>query len=197
MKVLTGGTSAELRDPAAAAWDKAERTTIALGPAPLESQPTAYIRNAWADRSYGTTSEADVALATDGDEFFVRLEWADDPTANTEFSDAAGAIFPDADGAPVATMGDEDLAARIWYWEDGRPAPLNLISNGPGVVEKQDNGALKATATSDGSRWSAVISGPKDAAQAAKIGFVVWNGSNEERAGLGAVSSEWATVEFS
>lgn len=197
MKVLAGEASAELRDPASAAWKKAERTTIALGPAPLDSQPTAYIRNAWADRSYGTTSEADVALATDGDELFVRLEWADDATDNTEFSDAAGAVFPDSEGAPVETMGNEDLATRIWYWEEGRPAPLNLISNGPGVVEKQDNSALKASASSDGGRWSAVISGPKAAAGAAKIGVVVWNGSNEERAGLGAVSSEWATIEFS
>ena len=92
MKVakLTGA----LADPAAAAWQSVENVRVSLAPGALEAQPTEYIREAWRDRDYGQTAEAQVKAASDGDRLYLRVEWADDPVPNHEFQDAVSAIFP-------------------------------------------------------------------------------------------------------
>ena len=81
MKVakLTGA----LADPAAAAWQSVENVRVSLAPVALEAQPTEYIREAWRDRDYGQTAEAQVKAASDGDRLYLRVEWADDPSRTT------------------------------------------------------------------------------------------------------------------
>ncbi|MBK6318490.1 MAG: hypothetical protein IPI33_04475 [Dehalococcoidia bacterium] len=194
MKVakLTGA----LADPAAAAWQSVENVRVSLAPVALEAQPTEYIREAWRDRDYGQTAEAQVKAASDGDRLYLRVEWADDPVPNHEFQDAVSAIFPTNGSGVLATMGDAEKPLALWFWEQGRPGPLRLISSGPGVVTKDATANLGANGVLANGRWSVVLSGPADVAQKRKVALAVWNGSRDERAGLAAVSQEWLPLEM-
>ena len=194
MKVakLTGA----LADPAAAAWQSVENVRVSLAPVALEAQPTEYIREAWRDRDYGQTAEAQVKAASDGDRLYLRVEWADDPVPNHEFQDAVSAIFPTNGSGVLATMGDAEKPLALWFWEQGRPGPLRLISSGPGVVTKDATANLGANGVLANGRWSVVLSGPADVARKRKVALAVWNGSRDERAGLAAVSQEWLPLEM-
>ncbi|MCZ7665695.1 MAG: hypothetical protein M5U22_23405, partial [Thermoleophilia bacterium] len=168
---------------------------IPLAPVALEVQPTEYIREAWKDRDYGQTARAAVKAASDGDRLYIRVEWADDPKPNREFQDAVSAIFPTNGSGVLATLGDDEKPLALWFWENGRPGPLNLVSHGPGVFRKEDAGGLGAAGVLADGRWSVVLSGPAGISARGKVALAVWNGSNDERAGLAAVSREWLPLE--
>ncbi len=188
--------SEPLADPAAAAWQAVECVGVSLAPVALQVQPTAYIREAWIDRDYGQTARAEVRAASDGDRLYLRVEWADDPAPNREFQDAVSAIFPTNGSGVLATMGDKEKPLALWFWEHGRQGALRLISTGPGVVRKDPEAELGATGVLADGRWSVVLSGPAAIAEKQKVALAVWNGSNEERAGLAAVSREWLPLEL-
>lgn len=181
-----------LGSPVAAAWGSVGKEDVALGAIPLASQPTAYIREAWANKAYATTKSAKVSAATDGNRLYVRLEWADDAKANGEFPDAAAVVLGDGD---VATLGSREKAVDLWYWQNGRPEALSVQSAGPGVFKRHAIEGVNASAALEGGRWAVVLSGPATAAASGKLGVAVWNGTNEERAGLGAVSQGWLALE--
>lgn len=186
MNVTKVDPGADLSSPGAQAWAGAAKETVKLSPVPRAAQPNAYIRTKWAAQPYGTTAEAAVAVASNGQEVFVRIEWADDAQPNGEFADAAAVVVGDG-GAPVATLGDRANPVALWYWEDGRGA-MALASHGPGVFTREDAAVQAAAELVDG-RWAVVLSGPAGAAK--QIGVAVWNGSNEERSGLAAVTPAW------
>ncbi|MFQ5380416.1 MAG: ethylbenzene dehydrogenase-related protein [Dehalococcoidia bacterium] len=194
MKVAKLAAGAGLEDPAGAGWKDVAGETVGLSPVPLEEQPNAYIQETWKDRPYGQTAEAKVAAASDGERLYVRLEWKDDGAPNGEFHDAAGAMFPRSGGGAVRSMGSSDSPVGMWFWEDGRSEALEIESSGPGVFKRQPGDVSGAGALSDGV-WSVVLSGPVNVASAGGLGVAVWNGSNEERAGLAAVSREWISLE--
>jgi DMSO reductase family type II enzyme heme b subunit len=195
---------AEALAPDDPAWNAAEAVRVPLVPVPVDAQPNAYIRAAWHDRSYGATPSASVAVATHGDRLFVRLEWDGSGPVAGEFPDACAVLFPAGDGpdTPV-TMGDHASPVEVWQWRDrlpvqeAIPAVRHLVSTGPGMFRPGAADAdLAAAATVDGTRWSVVLAGPRSALGApARVAVAVWNGANEERAGIGAVSDEWAAVQ--
>jgi DMSO reductase family type II enzyme heme b subunit len=196
MKVARVDGQQGFADPACAGWQAVDAEQVSLAPVALEAQPTDYIRETWKDRDYGQTARARLAAASDGDRLYLRVEWADDERPNGEFQDAVSAVFPTNGSGVLATLGDADKPLALWFWEHGRPAPLRLISSGPGVVRKDEDGQLGASGVlSDGS-WTVVLSGPAAIAQKGKVALAVWNGSNEERAGLAAVSREWLPLEL-
>lgn len=194
MKVAKLSAGSGLSDPAAAGWKDQTAETVALSPVPLEAQPNAYIQEAWKGREYGRTAQASVAAASDGEKLYVRLEWEDDATPNGEFQDAAGALFPLNGGGSPETMGSGDSPVTVWFWEEGRPAALDIVSSGPGVFRRQEGDVAAEGALADG-KWAVVLSGPASAAAGGRLGVAVWNGSNDERAGLAAVSREWIALE--
>ncbi len=188
--------SGTLADPAAVAWNSVETVSVSLAPVALEAQPTEYIRESWKDRNYGQTAEANIKAASDGQRLYLRVEWADDPAPNREFQDACSAIFPTNGSGVLATLGNAEKPLALWFWEDGRAGPLRLISSGPGVVKKDAEATLSANGLLADGRWSVVLSGPAEITEKRKVALAVWNGSNEERAGLAAVSQEWLPLEM-
>src|SRR5690606_7463453 len=114
------------------------------------------------DRDYGRTPDARVAAATDGNRLYLRIDWEDDPRPNGEFQDAVGAIFPTNGTGVLATLGTDDKPLGLWFWEHGRPAPLALLSRGPGVFRRDDGNQLAAQGVLNDGRWSVVISGPAE-----------------------------------
>lgn len=195
MKVAIVDSSRALGDPGAGEWEAIAGETVSLNPVALDVQPTAYIREAWKDRDYGQTASARVAAASDGSKLYVRINWDDDPVPNREFQDAVSVVFPTNGSGVLATLGDDDKPLGLWFWEHGRPAPLYLVSTGPGVFRRDDGAELSATGALNDGQWSVVISGPAVLAQKGKLALAIWNGSNEERAGLAAVSREWLPLE--
>ena len=187
-------TTEDLADPAAPGWSAAQSATVSLGAVPLDAQPTEYIQVAWADRPYASVHEADVAVAHDGTNLWVRISWADPGGESREFPDgAAAAVSCGANGAP-ATVGSPEAPVELWCWHEGRDAK-RVVSRGPGVVSAADAAGLRACGTGADGRWTVTLGGPIAAiGDPSRLGVVVWNGANEGRAGLGAVS-EWVALE--
>lgn len=193
MKVATSTEPrAALIDPASDAWAAVPADTISLSPVALDAQPNAYIQTAWSNRAFGTTPEVSVAALCEDECLYVRLEWDDDPSANGEFADAAGLLLGEGN---LATLGSAEDPLELWYWAEDRGQPLALIAQGPGVFSRNPNIGLDAVASLDAGRWRVVLAGPLASLTAHhRLGVAIWNGSNEERAGLAAVSS-WLTTE--
>ena len=189
---LTGA----LADPRWPGWNAIASAAVPLKPVALESQPTAYLRSVWKDRDYGQVAEGQVKAASDGERLYLRVEWPDDPAPNGEFQDAVSAVFPTNGSGVLATMGDAEKPLSLWFWEHGRPEALRLTARGPGVFRKEARDGVAAEGVLADGRWSVVLSGPAVAAENGKVGLAVWNGSNEERAGLAAVSREWLQLEM-
>lgn len=194
MKVAKLPAGSGLADPGAPGWKNVAAETVALAPVPLAAQPNAYIQEAWKGREFGKTAQARVSAASDGAKLYVRLEWADDARPHGEFQDAAGALFPLNGGGSLSTLGSGDSPVAIWFWENGRPSALSLTSRGPGVRRPADGGVEGSGALANGT-WAVVLAGPAAAASGGKLGVAVWNGSNDERAGIAAVSRDWLSLE--
>jgi DMSO reductase family type II enzyme heme b subunit len=196
MRVTKVSEGSGLADPSASGWSVVVPITVPLAPVSLQAQPTEYIREAWKDRPYGQTPEAQFAAASDGQRLYLRVEWQDDVAPNQEFQDAVGVVFPINGIGAIATLGDAEKPVALWFWEHGRPGPLRLRSRGPGCFRKDDGNELGAIGVLKDGRWSVVLNGPAIAAGTEKLGLAVWNGSNDERAGLAAVSQEWLPLEW-
>lgn len=187
-----------LSEPGASGWDQVSDQVVALQRVPIDAQPTEYIRVKWADLDYGDTPEVSIRAAHDGANVYVRLEWAKDAPSNGEFHDAAAMLTPASGDAPARTMGSADAPVQLWLWQDGLAYVRNLDGVGPGAFSNHadDGSGATAQAANAGGRWQVAFSTPLASLQAnGQVGFAVWNGANEERAGLGAVS-EWVALEF-
>jgi DMSO reductase family type II enzyme heme b subunit len=189
----TDNPAKDLIDPSAAAWRDLASEKVSLSPVPLEAQPNEYIRASRADRPYGKTAEASASVLGNGDRLFVRLEWQDDEQPNTEFGDSAAILT--GKGKTIETLGSDAEPLNMWCWSSDRPAGQSLISKGPGVVEKNADVEVSTAANLGDGRWSVVLSGPIDQVADNRIGIAIWNGSNEERAGLAAVSG-WLSLDM-
>jgi DMSO reductase family type II enzyme heme b subunit len=184
---------ADLNDPNSAIWSGLTSETVTLAPVPLSAQPTEYIRVSRADRPYGETGQASATAVGSGDQLYVRLEWQDDEKPNSEFADAAAVIL--GSGSDIGTLGSDDVPLTLWYWADDRKEALSLSSRGPGVVRKNLDVSISAAANLDDNRWTVVLSGPAKDVSDSQLGIVIWNGTNDERAGLAAVSN-WLSLDM-
>ncbi|MFV2089332.1 MAG: hypothetical protein ACC642_01625 [Pseudomonadales bacterium] len=180
-----------LIDPSSKAWEGTPAQALSLSPVPLEAQPNEYIRASWATRSYGKTGEVSATALADNDRLYVRLQWEDDPAPNEEFPDAAALVLGNGD---LGTLGSSEQPLSLWYWAADRDEPLSLTASGPGVFARNGDNGISGAADLSNGRWSVVIAGPLAALSGDQLGVVVWNGSNQERAGLAAVSS-WVALE--
>jgi DMSO reductase family type II enzyme heme b subunit len=182
---------AECLDASSAVWSDADTETVSLAAIPLDQQPTRYIRAAWSDRPYGSVTSVTASACASDEALFVRLEWSDDASPNGEFADAAAVV---TGAGPVETLGSEAAETGLWYWAADRESAERFASRGPGVFSRSDASGVEAAAALGGGVWRVVLSGPLAEVVDDRIGIAVWNGSNEERAGLGAVSS-WIALE--
>ncbi len=203
--------SDRLLDPAAADWASATEETVTLEATPWASQPSEYAMNAWKERPYGLTGQLRVAAAHNGEALFFRLSWQDetedDNIPDTDrFPDGAGVLFPVRSDAPLLTMGTPERAVNAWYWRPDLEEPLSVTATGLGTTVRQSNASLAAAASYGDGGWQVVISRPFSArgdeevalmpGQTTKTGFAVWQGSNQERAGIKAATLEWQPLEI-
>lgn len=188
--------STDLGEPGMPGWSEVAGETVSLAPIPIDAQPTEYVRVKWSELPYGNVSEATVAAAHDGTTAWVRLEWADSAEPNGEFPDCAAVYFPAGDGAPVGTIGSEDDGVNLWFWRSDETEGRHLTGRGPGRFRPQA-GSVSACASLDDGRWAVVLSHSLDELRdGAALGVAVWDGSNEERAGIGAATTEWLSLSI-
>ncbi|MBI4741385.1 MAG: chlorate reductase subunit gamma [Betaproteobacteria bacterium] len=188
--------------PQAAIWEKAPAAQVALQPAfPGHSSIV------------GTpVTEKLVAQAIClGDQLYVKLAWID-RTANTvigdtnKFADGAAVQFP-VNGKSTTTpfMGDANNAVNVWQWRaDGRTQ--NLLAKGFSTAMTVPSEGLKSASVRTDSGWAVVLSRPLKVKpdeganllgkSTMPIAFAAWDGENEERDGLKAVTLEWWQLRF-
>jgi dimethylsulfide dehydrogenase subunit gamma/complex iron-sulfur molybdoenzyme family reductase subunit gamma len=188
--------------PKAAIWKKAPVTQVALQPA-FPGHPSVV----------GTpvTERLTAQAVRTGDRLFVKLAWGDS-TANTavddtgQFVDGAAVQFP-VNGKPATTpfMGDANNPVNVWYWRaDGQTE--NLVANGFGTATSVPFKGLRSAAARSKNGWEVVISRPLrvkpdlgvslQGRRTMPVAFAAWDGNNQERDGLKAVTLEWWELRF-
>jgi complex iron-sulfur molybdoenzyme family reductase subunit gamma len=205
MRAKKVANASALLDPAAKAWEKVDREVVDLVGMPVHLQTSRYVRTVWADKLVGKVRAVSVRAAHDGERVAVRLEWADD-TQNTEFADrqfpdAAAVVFPTSADAQLATLGAPDAKVNEWFWRADLERPENVVAQGLGTDKPAAGVAIDGKGAWNDGRWTVVLSRPLKASGAdnvklapgktVKVGFSVWEGSNQERGDLRSYSRQW------
>lgn len=190
----------------AAGWHQVFAETIEMVPAPVEMQPNGFIQANWRDRPYGQLASLKAQSVHDGTTIAVRLRWASQKpeTGGREgFPDGAAIALP-IRGEPVLwTMGSEEEPVQFIQWQAMKNKIRSVIAWGIGSSVPGTPVSETVTAGWSQGYWTIVmlrtLAGGPEAANLApgtdtQIGFAVWNGSNEERAGIKAVSADWSPL---
>jgi DMSO reductase family type II enzyme heme b subunit len=185
---------------------------VSLSGTPLHAQPSAYVRAAWATRAIGAVRHVTVKAAHNGECAFFRLDWADE-TNNGDYDD--GSTFPDAAAvlfrldsqSALETLGRPGGPVNLWYWRANRPDEgENLVAEGSATEQPTAGPSIATRGAWDSGRWRIVIARtlatrngdnvrlrPRSKVE---VGFAVWEGSNQERAGLHSHSRVWRKLEI-
>lgn len=205
---LKSASASELALPDGDVWQNAERTPIALAGVPVQMQPTAFIRNTFADHPIGKVNEVQFSALHNGEVIALRLEWADpdrdtDIDDNDHFPDGAAVMFPFKGDAPLITMGSKEQPINAWHWRaDRADQARNNVAAGFGSTRVTTGAEIATQARYHEGRWQLVflrrlqVVGVDSTFQfttgkSYRIAFAVWEGSNGERAGLKAFSPQW------
>lgn len=195
----------QLLNPKSPVWQQTQATSLKLEGTPAAMQPTAAIRETWADKKIGMVEKVNVQAIHNGNELAFRLEW-DAPNHNVNhgdnsvFPDGAAIAFPAAANAPVM-MGAPNMPINIWFWRasddvataGGEGRQIN--AEGIGTSDTIDKNIVKTNGSWENGKWSVVISraliveSEKPAVklasgQNAQFSVAIWDGSNKERGGI-------------
>jgi dimethylsulfide dehydrogenase subunit gamma/complex iron-sulfur molybdoenzyme family reductase subunit gamma len=195
-------TGVDAASPEAAIWKKAPATQVALqaafpGHGSIVGVPVTERLTAQAVRA--------------GDRLFVKLTWSD-PTANTtindtgQFVDGAAVQFPvNGKAATTPFMGDNVNAVNVWHWRANGHTE-NLVAKGFGTSTLVPFEGLKSSSVRTDSGWAVVLTRslkvkPDEGVNlkgrgSILIAFAAWDGNNQERDGLKAVTLEWWQLKF-
>ena len=113
--------------------------------------------------------------------------------APSEFSDAVAIQIPSQVPAgarkPYFLFGDGQNSVDLWYFDLGRPDPLQFTGRGSTALAPNDTGDVTGVASYDQGEWSVVFKRPLRTASGAPfspggfmpIAFSVWDGFSRER----------------
>lgn len=201
-------TIADYAATTAAGWQQVPAETVEMMPAPVEMQPNGFIQANWRDRPYGQLASLEAQSVHDGTTIAVRLRWASEKpeTGGREgFPDGAAIAFP-IKGEPVLwSMGNEDEPVQFIQWQAMKNKIRSVVAWGIGSSVPGTPVSESVTAGWSQGHWTIVMlrtlaGGPEAATLKpgtdTQIGYAVWNGSNEERAGIKAVSADWSPLKI-
>ena len=188
------------------AWQAVSSTRVDLVPSILPMQPSAYIRNSFADRPYGKTPFVDLRAVHDGETFAANLSWQEEQFEGGQFPTAAALAMPLEGRPPLVTMGAPGQPVFVLYWNSKRNNAASMLIEGIGSSTKDGpNVRETAVAQKTGNQWQLTLSramghggkiAPLAAGQPQAIGLAIWNGSNNERAGIKAFSPNWLEIQL-
>lgn len=202
VKALLVAKQVDASQPDAATWNKAPATKVSLQPA-FPGHPAIV----------GTPriTEVTVQVVRSQDRLFVRLAW-DDPTANgkpsdtTQFSDGVAVQFPvNGKASTTPFMGDVKSTVNIWRWRADGYAE-EIVAGGFGTATSlRAQGEVSGVGARSPQGWQVVLSrklvGPEGMVNLKRfreipIAFAAWDGSNQERDGLKAVTLTWQKLRL-
>jgi DMSO reductase family type II enzyme heme b subunit len=153
-----------------------------------------------------------VSTVHNGKEIFFRLQWSDESNNGkiadiNQFADAAAVLFPIVEDAPLFGMGTKGKPVNAWLWRADWERPKNVAAQGMGTTQRREDPALAATALHARGRWDVVVSralngkSPEGTISLKpgttwKVAFAVWQGENQERAGVKAFSPDWQDLQI-
>lgn len=194
---------APLLDPFDAGWGGIAEAAVPTIPTPLAMQPTDYIRNKWNGKAYGADPALRVAAAHDGLRWAIRAEWSGVSGAGHDFPDALALALPVRGDPPLALMGADGAPIHFLRWQANKKGVSSQLARGIGTSGPGPALDCSARAQARGARWHLVIARPLggdgDVAPlvpgaSSRIGFAVWVGGNDERAGIKAFSIDWLAL---
>lgn len=202
---------AALLDPESPEWDGVRGSELTLKPTPITAQPSQYIQEKWKETPYGVSSSVTVRAAHNGERLYFHLSWTDATNDKAildtdQFADAAAVLFPVNGDAPLQSMGSPQAPVNAWYWRPDIEEPFSITAQGTGTTRRTQDPELGASGIHSRGAWRLVIRRRLDSPEAeyvslapgvsAKVGFAVWQGSNQERGGLKAVTLDWEQLEI-
>lgn len=200
-----------LLDPVSREWDPLPQSRLTLEPTPITAQPSHYIQQKWKEAPYGLIDKLIVRAAHNGERLYFHLSWADDTNDESvqnsdQFTDAAAVLFPVSGDAPLQSMGSPQAPVNAWYWRPDFEGPVTITAQGTGSTSRTEDPELGAAGKRVPGSWSVVLrrrlasSSPEYVTLApgtsSKVGFAVWQGSNQERGGLKSVTLDWEPLEI-
>ena len=206
MRVQNVKSIANYAEPQSPGWQGVDATDVEMVPAPLGLQPTEYVQVSWEDRPYGLLELASLKAVHDGAKIAVQLSWADaQPStgAGEGFPDGAALGFPVRGEPELMQMGSADAPMQFVQWQASKSQARSVLAKGIGSTLPGASVAETANGSWSGGRWTVVftrsLAGSGESASlvpgsTTQIGIAVWNGSNEERAGIKAVSPDWTEL---
>ncbi len=197
---------ANIRDylaPAGQGWERIVGADIRLMPTPLSMQPTEYIQKSRENRPYGGVESLRVASVHDGETWAIRATWQGVSPAGKDFPDALAVALPVSGKPALITMGSDGALVQYLRWAANKENLQSIVATGIG--SSRPGPKIKGTAQglATGDTWNVVITralgigkevAPLVAGKKTQVGFAVWLGANDERAGLKAFSIDWADL---
>ena len=184
-------------------WSSAKGASVKLAPTPLGLQPTGLIRASWKERTWGQVSELKVAVVHDGNDIVFQLQWPDAEQVSGEgetFPDGAAIALPVKGRPPLVTMGEAGSPIHLLHWSASSERVRSVVAAGIGTSEEGPALDASAQASWGNGGWHLAVRRPLaspsggavlSAGSRTLVGFAVWNGANQERAGIKAFSIDW------
>ena len=153
-----------------------------------------------AEEEAAATAAAAGAEAPATDDPFADPAAAPTTVAPSEFNDAVAIQLPTQvpSGArkPYFIFGDSQNSVDLWFFDLGRPGPLQFTGRGSADITANDTGDLTGVATYDQGEWSVIFTRPLRPTAGAPftpgefmpIAFSVWDGFSRERGNRRALS---------
>jgi len=196
------------RETASHAWDSIPFTAVEMIPAPLEMQNNEYVSASWTDRRYGETTRIQSASVHDGRQIAIRVRWPSQPAnagTGEGFSDAVAIALPVRTVPALHSMGSPEEPIHFLQWMARRNTIRSVLAEGIGSSRAAASVAEAVRSGWSAGTWTVVFSRAIAASAElsslaadtmTNIGFAVWNGGNEERAGIKAVSTDWMDLRL-
>ena len=105
----------------------------------------------------------------------------------------------------LALMGAKDAPIHYLRWSSNKEGLLSLMAQGIGLSQPGAELKRGAQASTEGAVWQLVIVralgtgkdiAPLAAGKKTGVGFALWRGANDERAGIKAFSIDWTELEL-
>ena len=191
--------------PGSAYWAKVPAVLVDMMPTPLQMQPTEYIRNSWANKEYGKTAKIEVKCVHDDETWALRATWEGSGAGVTDFPDSIAIALPVRNNPVLIQMGSKDAPIHYLRWRADKEGILSQLATGIGQSDTGPDVKRSAQVVAEGNTWHVVIAralgtgrdiAPLEAGKKTGIGFALWRGANDERAGIKAISIDWSPLEL-
>jgi len=189
--------------PDSIGWDPGTFESVSMSPAPLAMQPTEYVRNSWQGKEYGAIRALHVAAVHDGRAWAIRAAGMSISPPHGDFPDAFAIALPVRGNPVLALMGSEEAPIHYLRWAANKDGVRSVLATGIGTSQPGPPMQCHAAAQKTHDQWQIVIKRPLNvglpgarltAGAKTGIGFAVWHGGNDERAGIKAFSIDWTEL---